>query len=162
MNYNEVKQHGTIDFPFELYKLHEPSSPRYEMAMHWHSSVELIRVLRGKLYVTLDNRKYVAYSGDIIFVNSETAHGATPEDCAYECVVFNLSFMKTGNPVCDDFIEDLINKNIFVTEYLEDEEIKKTINTLFDTMNAERDGYKFKVFSSVYEPIHWILMKFIS
>lgn len=150
MNYNEVKQHGTIDFPFELYKLHEPSSPRYEMAMHWHSSIELIRVLRGALYVTLDDRKYVARAGDIFFVNSETVHGATPENCAYECVVFNLSFMKTGNPHCDDFIDELINKSAFVSERLEDENVNKTVNALFDAMNGERDGYKFKVLSSVF------------
>ena len=118
MNYNEVKQHGTIDFPFELYKLYDPSQPRYEMAMHWHNSVEIIRVLSGELYVTLDNRKYAGVPGDIFFVNSETAHSALPKDCTYECVVFNPAFLKNGNPFCDSFIDNIIHKNVMVDEYI--------------------------------------------
>jgi len=150
MNYNEVKQHGTLDFPFELYKLSDPSHPRYEMAMHWHSSLELIRVISGELHVSLDNRKYLGYAGDIFFVNSETVHGAQPINCEYECIVFNLAFMKTNNSICNSFIDELLNKSAFVTERVEDATVKQYINDLFEIMNAESEGYRFKVFSAVF------------
>ena len=37
MSFNEIKQHGTEDFPFELYKV-DKSHPKYKMAFHWHLS----------------------------------------------------------------------------------------------------------------------------
>lgn len=151
MNYNEVKQHGTLDFPFELYRLTDSSHPRYEMAMHWHSSIELIRILEGELYVTLDNRKYIGGAGDVFIVNSETAHGAFPKGAVYECIVFNLAFMKSGNPVCDGFIDDLLHKTAFLDEKPEQEDVKAAVNEVFEIMNAERDGYKFKVLSAIYK-----------
>ncbi len=150
MNYNEVKQHGTIDFPFELYRLFDSSHPRYEMAMHWHSSIELIYIIEGELSVTLDSRKYVGKSGDVFFVNSESVHGALPKDCVYECIVFNLAFLKCGNPYCDGFIDDLLHKSAFVTEHLEHPGAKRLVAELFKIMNEEREGYRFKVLSTVY------------
>ena len=78
MSFNELKQHGTEDFPFGIYII-DKSHPKYEMAFHWHASVEIIRVLKGELSITLDNKNFVAKSGDVVFVNSETIHGATPE-----------------------------------------------------------------------------------
>ena len=93
MSFNELKQHGTEDFPFGIYII-DKSHPKYEMAFHWHASVEIIRVLKGELSITLDNKNFVAKSGDVVFVNSETIHGATPENCEYECLVFPLSFLK--------------------------------------------------------------------
>ena len=54
MSYNELKQHGTLDFPIELYCL-DKNHHRYEMTSHWHTEIEIIRILKGKLDVRLDN-----------------------------------------------------------------------------------------------------------
>lgn len=151
MNYNEVKQHGTIDFPFELYRLHDSSHPRYEMAMHWHSSIELIRILSGELYLTLDNRKYVGKSGDIFFVNSETAHGALPDNSVYECIVFNLAFLKNGNPSVDSFIDDILHKNVMIYEKVSDGILRERIGNLFELMQGGSEGYRFRVFALLYD-----------
>ena len=67
MSFNEIKQHGTEDFPFELYKV-DKSHPKYKMAFHWHTSVELIRIRKGSLTVTLNERSFEAKENDLIFV----------------------------------------------------------------------------------------------
>ena len=86
MSYNELKQHGTEDFPIELYHI-EKEHARYEMSAHWHSEIELIRVLSGSLNVRLNQEAYRVEAGGTIFVNPETLHQAYPEDCIYECLV---------------------------------------------------------------------------
>ena len=86
MIYNEQKQRGTMDFPIELYHV-DKTHPKYEMAHHWHSEIEIIRILSGELNIRLNNKEYLAKKGDIIFVNPETVHGAIPTDCTYECIV---------------------------------------------------------------------------
>ena len=54
MSYNELLQRGTADFPIELYSVDEYDH-RYEMVSHWHSEMEIIRVIRGNLNIRLNN-----------------------------------------------------------------------------------------------------------
>ena len=59
MGYEELKTHGKSDFPFELYLLNK-SNPKYVMAHHYHTFIEIILVTKGTLNVLLDSRKYTA------------------------------------------------------------------------------------------------------
>ena len=45
MIYNELKQRGTADFPIEYHYI-DKNHTRYEMSAHWHSEMEIIRILR--------------------------------------------------------------------------------------------------------------------
>lgn len=150
MIYNELKQHGTEDFPFELYCVNA-LHPKYEMAFHWHSSLELIRVLKGELTLTLDNRAHLLKAGNIAFINSETVHGASPKDCEYECVVFNLAFLKTGNALCDRFIDDLLSHASYLAECPADKEVLAIVNALFEKLGASETGAPFKVIGLFHE-----------
>ncbi len=150
MIYNELKQHGTDDFPFELYQLTK-SHPRYEMAFHWHSNLELVRVLSGTLSLTLDNRPYLLHANEIAIINSETVHGATPHDCTYECIVYNLSFLKTGNALCDGFIDDLLSREKFLCEQPTDEETVALVHEIFRTIGEGDAGYAFSLIGRMQE-----------
>ncbi len=150
MIYNELKQRGTHDFPFELYCVSD-GHPKYEMAFHWHTELELVRVLEGTLNLTLDNRHYTLGAGDVAFVNSEVVHGATPHECKYECVVFNLSFMKTGNNICDGFIENLLSHSAFLTECPKNEEVVSLFNRFFDALHEKTNGAAFRVIGVMNE-----------
>ena len=136
MIYNELKQHGTEDFPFELYRVNH-QHPKYAMAYHWHTNLELIRVLDGELFLRLDNRNYTLQAGDIAFINSETVHSATPKNCFYECIVFNLQFLKTQNRTCDSFIDSILSHSGFLTEIPQDEHVKHIVNQIFEELNQK-------------------------
>ena len=49
LDYNEKKQHGTMDFPIEYYHVDE-HHPRYNMPFHCHKELEIIRSLEGILF----------------------------------------------------------------------------------------------------------------
>lgn len=145
MSFNEIKQHGTADFPFELYQL-DASHPKYTMAFHWHSSFEFIRVLKGELSITLDNRSFSACAGETVFVNSEVIHGATPTGgCEYECVVFNPEFLKTNNDACNRLIDDLLTQHVLLPERVQDAEMRSIVERLFRAMAERKNGYIFQV-----------------
>ena len=144
MSFNELKQHGTEDFPYELYKL-DGNHPRYKMAMHWHTSIEIIHVLSGTLKVTLEDRTLVCKSGDMLFINSEIIHGATPEGCVYRCLVFNPAFLKTGNDNCNLFLENILTQRCFLHEKIEDEAVYKLVCDMMQIMDEGKDGYVFQV-----------------
>lgn len=51
MSYNEVKERGTADFPIEIYCVSR-HSPEYNMAHHWHSDIEIVRVISAHSALT--------------------------------------------------------------------------------------------------------------
>lgn len=150
MIYNELKQHGTEDFPFELYRVNT-LHPKYEMAFHWHAAVELIRVLKGELTLTLDNRVHLLTAGEIAIVNSETVHGATPKNCEYECLVFHLAFLKTSNALCDRFLDDLLTHTAYLTEFPTEPSVVSLLTTIFDEIGNPQKGMHFKVIGYFHE-----------
>lgn len=151
MIYNEIKQHGTGDFPIELYHV-EHAHPRYEMSAHWHNEIEIIRVIGGVLHVRLNNNSYMVKSGEIIFVNPETVHQASPEDCVYECLVFDPDVLPAFGDGTVHFVESLKEHEYLVDEYLPDSTsaVSEAVNNLFEAMGARTAGYKYKVVGAMY------------
>ncbi|MBQ8394794.1 MAG: AraC family transcriptional regulator [Clostridia bacterium] len=158
MIFNELKQHGREDFPFELYCV-DHQHPKYEMAFHWHTNLEMIRVLEGELSLTLDNRTHVLRAGEIAFINSETVHGATPKDSVYECIVFNLAFLKTGNALCDEFIDDLLSHTAYLLEFPQDGEVKNLVDAIFTQISSEELGSAFQVIGLYHQLLGKIQLK---
>lgn len=158
MIYNELKQHGTLDFPIELYHI-EKNHPKYEMAAHWHSHLEIIRVIDGELNVRLYNKEYKATKGDVLIVNPETVHSATPCDCIYECIVMHLEMLSVTDISCRHFIEGLLNQEYKINEFLPytNDEIHKFVNDIFVAMNNHVPGYKFTVIGAIYNMLGSII-----
>ncbi len=151
MVYNELEQRGTADFPVAFYHLDE-EHPRYHMAAHWHSEIELIRVLKGELSVTLNNQHFIAKKGDVVFVNAETVHRATPIDCEYECIVFHINFLYMDTYSCRFFIESLLNHDYLITEHIscENKNLNIAAHAIFDALKKKSSGYKFLTIAAFY------------
>lgn len=150
--YNELIERGTEHFSIELYKV-DKNHPRYEMSSHWHSEIELIRVTSGELKVRLNEREYILKENEIIFVNPETIHGASPiGECFYECIVMRLDMLLTHDESCRFFIEGILNHDILLFEYHFDLSslFYTSVNSLFDAMASKSAGYKFSVLSALY------------
>lgn len=152
MSFNELKQRGTADFPIELYRI-DKTHAQYEMTSHWHGENELIRVRSGKLSVKLNNNIYTLTAGDCVFVNSETVHGAIPEECEYDCVVFDasaflVSFSKGTSP-----LSSFLGGTLLINEYFPAS--AKNVCDAFDHLinsleNEDNIGKKYTVTGAVY------------
>lgn len=159
MSYNELKQHGTLDFPIQLYHI-DKNHPKFEMASHWHTNVEIIRILNGSLKVILDNHELSANSGEVIFVNSETVHSAFPSpDCVYECIVLNLEMLLIEDAGCRYFIESVMNLEFRIDEYFssENDAFTQAVGNLFEAMQKKSSGHKFNIIGSLYQLIGIII-----
>lgn len=152
MSYNELKQHGSEDFPIQLYTI-DRMHPKYEMAYHWHTQLEIIRVISGILIVSLNSTEYMASAGDVVIVNSEVVHGAVPQNCVYECIVFSLDVLETSINKCKNFLFGISSRMIEITEYYKynNSIFFETANNLFEAMKENGDGTKFKVLGALYE-----------
>jgi len=150
--YNEILERGTADFPIEYYHV-DSKHVRYDMSSHWHSEIEIIRVLEGSLHLKLDNKSYHASKGDIVFVNPETVHGASPENCDYECIVFRPDFLYVSTFSCRFFFDSLLSCKYAVREFTpcSDDEFCLATNELFEAIIHKTPGYKFRVISAIFK-----------
>ena len=157
MSYNELKQHGTADFPFGLYRI-DATHPKYEMNHHWHTEHELIRVLSGVLHITLNNRAVTAHAGDLLYVNSEVVHGAVPEDCVYECIVYTPQFLSMPH---SDFFDGLTGHTIVLHDHFPATDtaydgLRALADVIFTALREDGEEARYAVVGGFYTMLGWL------
>lgn len=148
---NESRKRGTYEFPFEFHHI-DPAHPRYVMSYHWHVEYELMRVLEGTITVTLDEKSFTANAGDIIFVHSGILHSGMPQDCVYQCLVFDGNTFLKHNSVCAGYMQKIIHQEVLVYHHFTDEnqEVCDTVNSIFDAVWQKPEGYELTVIGQFY------------
>ncbi len=150
--YNEIKQHGSMGFPIQLYCL-DHTHPRYVMPLHWHKEAEIIRVISGCLDLYINNTLHILKSGDIAFINCKQLIRAEPNNCIYECIVFDLEYMaKKSSIIYSDYIYPLATGILTVNCLLHKENslIYNGFTELFNTLSEEAPFYRLSVMRNLY------------
>ena len=109
----EEIQHRTGDVPLAYYFVDE-RFPRYRMPVHWHQESELIYVRSGRFRLYLDGGEIIMGAGDLTSVGSGVIHGGEPEDCVYECIVFNPKAMTPAIESVKQMLKPLQRSNILL------------------------------------------------
>lgn len=144
LDYREEQRQGTFDFPISFYHV-ESSHPRYQMPYHWHPEYEIIRILEGSFQLTIDGQIISAIKGDVLFIQSGTLHGGVPEDCIYECIVFDMKMLMNSNKLCSRQIQQLMRHEMSVSLLIsrESDVFLRPLEDLFHSMAAKKPGYEF-------------------
>lgn len=149
--YNEQREQNQLT-PLEYHyvtNLH----PRYHMPYHWHVEYEIIRILQGKIVISIDENEYTAQTGDILFINAGCVHGgkAFSENTVYECMVFDKKFFKTSIDI-DIVLQQFLEHHIIINSYFNQEQpyIYKIIWQIFDALKMKDIGYKYIIQGSLY------------
>ncbi|MFL0197164.1 helix-turn-helix domain-containing protein [Clostridium sp. WILCCON 0269] len=61
-----------------------------EYPIHWHNSIEILYVLKGKFYVTIDSDKYELVEKDIEIINIDEAHSIYSSHKDNKMLVFHI------------------------------------------------------------------------
>ena len=61
-----------------------------EYPIHWHNSIEILYVLKGKFYVTIDSDKYELVEKDIEIINIDEAHSIYSGHKDNEMLIFHI------------------------------------------------------------------------
>lgn len=150
-HFNEAKQRGTYEFPFEFYHV-DKTHPQYVMSYHWHMEHEIIRILQGEFCATLDEKEFTAKEGDLIFINSSILHSGVPKDCVYECLVFDMNAFLKHNPACQPYIQKVIDHRALVYHHFRkaQADICDTAYGIFDAFREKSAGYELRVYGGFY------------
>lgn len=154
----EKINHGTFDFPTEYYHV-DKSHPRYQMMYHWHHEYEIIKIISGSMLMNLDGNEFVANTGDVIVINDRVCHSGKPDNCVYDCIVFDLRSFILHNNTCAGQIEKLLSHKTVINTVLPKDiaELNKITDTLFSAMQQKTTGYEFMVNGALYQLIGTIL-----
>jgi AraC-like DNA-binding protein len=157
-DYREHRQQGTFDFPIAFYHI-DPNHPRYQMPYHWHPEYEIIRILEGSFHLTLGSQNIIATKGDILFFQDAVLHGGVPENCIYECLVFDMKLILKENHASAKLIQKIIRHDIEILQQLPNNLIflSQTVNDLFHTMAEKKTGYEFLTQGYLYQLIGYVL-----
>lgn len=154
--FNELKQRGTPDFPVEIYQV-APGHIQYIMPHHWHFESELLWVESGSLELTIDGTKFTANAGDIIWIAGGFIHSGEPENCKYQCIVFDLDFLSGIASGCSQHFNALANQTLFINPHLpaNDKFLQRCCRLIFSANNSKGDklgilGGLFSFFSHIF------------
>lgn len=150
LSLHEKARHGTPDLPFEFHHV-DHHHPRYIMDYHWHAEYELIRVLRGSLDMTLDEKQLTAESGSLIFVQGGALHSGTPHDCVYECLIFDIHLFMKYAPSCAPYIQRIISHTIRIQDcFPNGHPICTVTDPVFAAMSSRKKGYELLTCGGLY------------
>lgn len=151
IEYKERRAQGTFNFPIAYYH-QTPLSPRYYMPYHWHTHYEILRIISGSFSLTLDNHTVTYHSGDVIFITSGVLHGGEPEDCVYDCIVFDLDMLLKDNHACANTIQNIMNGRITINTLISDkcDKILPITKKLSHVLSEKKSGYEFMTQAYLY------------
>lgn len=94
----EKKQHGSILFPFNIYPCTIPLDFP-SVALHWHKSMEIIYIKKGRGKAQVDLQTMETEGGDIFILPPGTLHalhGIPGNVMEYENIIFDVDFLGSG------------------------------------------------------------------
>lgn len=152
LDYNEKKMHGTKEFPIAFYHV-DSSHPRYEMPFHWHKEYEIVRILEGQFRLMLADEEILAGCGESFLIPSGAIHGGMPENCIYECLVFDLDILFLHADSCRQYFQKIKHQDITVRPMItaQTPSLCLAVEKLFRSMSETFPGYELTVIGSLFE-----------
>ncbi|MBQ8654941.1 MAG: AraC family transcriptional regulator [Clostridia bacterium] len=140
--YHEDRPRGSTDFPLDYHYI-DSEHPRYEMPYHWHEEAEFVRVLSGRLTLLIDGQSRTLESGDALYISSGRLHGGRPENCVYECAVFDMRLLLQTNAHCRPLISNVQTCKVDILPHfaLENSSAAGAIAAMFDALRSQQPGW---------------------
>lgn len=138
LEYHENIKRGSLDFPLD-YHLIAQGHPRYLMPYHWHEEVEILHVLSGVFRLSVDEEQFTLRAGDVCYIAAGRLHGGAPEDCVYECIVFDMRLLLKGSGACREMIASVVSRQVDIQPYFPHPS-PVTLHTVPPMFEALREG----------------------
>lgn len=121
--YRENKQHGALDFPFDIYRVEHQSGANTILPLHWHNEIEFIYLAKGTAIYRLEGAEYAVGEGEAVIVHPGEHHSAFNDhgrETCYYSIVFKQSWLSSLQPdrIQDQFLGPIQQGDIRLPAYL--------------------------------------------
>ncbi len=107
-NTQEIKTHGNLNFPFNIYLCSIPLDFA-SVPAHWHNDMEIIYIKKGQGIISVDLEPYPVQAGEIVLIAPGQLHSIEQyEDASmeYENIIFQLNMLMAAT-------DDLCSEHFF-------------------------------------------------
>jgi len=162
----ELKRHGDILFPINIYEHSGPNKDNMILRCHWHEEWELFMITEGQTLFTINGKKRLAYQNDVIFIPGNYIHMAEPFEsstCTFRTIVFDKSLLCgfNGDIIQTKYIlpllEGRIKCNMFFQHKKQGNCIAEHFIKIYNTLNFQHPVYELLVKAYIYEILAQIL-----
>lgn len=160
----ENKPHGTKEYPYTQYFMHNPRRA-FHIPVHWHDEVEIIYVKKGCITIYIGEEAFSAEAGDLFFVNSGELHFMESDDMGveYYTLLFPLLFLSFQ-------IEDALEQEVFMPlrqrqllfplqlkGFKAEKQMTRIIREVIDVNDEKETGYQLRTRILLLELIESLL-----
>ncbi|WP_313638542.1 GH39 family glycosyl hydrolase [Paenibacillus sp.] len=128
---------------------------------HWHDSIELLFVLKGKVDVYIEKKRFTLQEEDVLIINSNEIHSIqSHENNLLLALQIPISFLKTQFADIDQ-VRFLCKSFLYGEEEQEKfNEIRSLLAEMMWVYNKENYSYELKIKSLLFQLIYVLLWKF--
>lgn len=156
MKYNEYyenRQHGTNEFPLQLYSEKLISREEKHIPLHWHREFEIMRVIEGTVPLFLNGVEYNLKAGEVAFIGCGMLHQHSAVNNFYEVVVFDLRMVSGyGLSKISDLIQPILSGDAEIL--MRCPEADGIVNQLFETIIEKKPFYELKITSLIADLVY--------
>ncbi|OAB38548.1 hypothetical protein PMSM_01745 [Paenibacillus macquariensis subsp. macquariensis] len=128
---------------------------------HWHDSIELLFVLKGKVDVYIEKKRFTLQEEDVLIINSNEIHRIqSDENNLLLALQIPISFIKTQFADIDE-VKFLCKSFLYKPEEQEKfNEVRSLLAEMMWVYNKENFSYELKIKSLLFQLIYVLLWKF--
>ena len=153
-NLQEMRQHGTKDFPLGVYQDDLTQFEQGIIPWHWHEEIQFDLVVNGRIYFQIGSRGFWLSKGQSIFINAGVLHQILPQkdmegqitayvlrDSLLEADVLSAVYQKCLLPV----IKGPIDSVVFDSEDALDRQAAMYLQQIQDCFARQDTGYQIEI-----------------
>lgn len=165
----EAVNHGDLLFPVSLTETKVTTDFEVPLYYHWHTEVELLQVMDGRVNFQVGGEQLLLEPGDIICIKPNVLHGS--HDCfrdylRFRAVVFDSAFLmnSTGDIVAQKYLQALYSSReenyIVVQPYTQhSDQLQLDMERIFKNMQGQEEGYEILIKSLLYEMMYYFYLR---
>lgn len=141
------------DIPFKMF-VFEGREGNYIREKHWHRSIEIFALFEGELEFYINELKYPLKPGEFMLVNSNEIHSIHAKKKNFT-VVLQIPL--------DTFKKYYTDERFIYFSHssrLQDEEVMRVIDHMYEVYKEKKIGYELKVQSFFYQLLYLLVSKY--
>lgn len=163
----ELKPHGTPDFPCAGYSSLYSDAAEDTIPWHWHKELEFIYLKEGCLSIkTIPSTSFTIQQGDLFAINSNILHYGIPVGtCRLQSLVFSSSLVSGDDTsvFAQKYMQPLSSSPSFSGCLIlnsEHPDVIRHFRSAFDAIDAEPTGFEFTVRENLSHICLFLTQKF--
>lgn len=165
--YNQIVQSNMANIPLTVSVQKKPKLSPYVgivSSQHFHNELEFLYIHSGALQCTVNNKDYIARSGDIFFINSRIPHSTESVEpyTSYDMIQFDTSnFSSDSVSGISKYLSRFININktpiiLFKSDNDETKELSLYLEAVFSEYIAQKPSFELYIKANIFNIIAFL------